>query len=107
MQINALIDHGQVRLLEPIKLKHDIVNIQLIIPDSEIIQPSEGINEKNNKVQDTSNEYAEFSPQIQQMMQRIDEILNQSIDDSDVPELTDKQLQRLKAFSYREEFKNE
>lgn len=107
MQINALIDHGQVKLLEPLQLKHEKVNIQLIIPDNEIVQSSESVENKKEKVKDTSNEYAELSPQIQQMMNDIDVILNQPIDDSDIPELTEEQQQRIDAFSYREEFKSE
>jgi hypothetical protein len=107
MQVNALIDHGQVKLLEPINLKHDQVNIQLIIPDSEIIKTSITVNNNEEKAKDIPDEYAEFPPQIQKMMHNIDKILNAHIDDSDIHKLTKKQQQRFEEFSYRQEFKNE
>ena len=97
MQINALIDNGQVKLLEPVNLKHSQVNVQFIIPDNEIVKTSE-----SKKI----NEYSDFSLQMQQMMHDIDTILSQPIDDSDIPELTGEQQQRIEAFSYHEEFKS-
>ena len=93
MYVKAVIEEGEVKLLESVKLKHNKVNIKLIIPDNEVVQYSD--------------EYADFSPQIQQMMHDLDEIRNRSIDDSEISELTKKQQQRMDAFSYRKEFESE
>jgi len=93
MYVKAVIEEGEVKLLESVKLKHNKVNIKLIIPDNEVVQYSD--------------EYADFSPQIQQMMHDLDEIRNRPIDDSEISDLTEKQQQRMDAFSHRKEFESE
>ena len=107
MYIKAVIEHGEIKLLEPVKLKHDKVNIKLIIPDNEVVKTSEIVNDKKDKLMSVSNKYADFSPQIQQMMHDLDEIRNRPIDDSEIPDLTEEQQQRMDAFSYRNEFESE
>lgn len=101
MYIKAVIEQGEVKLLEPINLKHDKVNIKLIIPDNEIIKNSQPDEETRD------NPYKDFSPEIQQMMRELDEIRNRPLDESEVSELTEEQEQRFRAFSCREEFKSE
>ncbi|MCU7937760.1 MAG: hypothetical protein KZQ64_10905 [gamma proteobacterium symbiont of Bathyaustriella thionipta] len=101
MHVKAIIEQGEVKLLAPVNLKHDKVNIELIIPDNEIIKE-----EQTNKI--TVDEYyMHFSPEIQAMMRDIDDIRSQYIKDSEIPELSEEQQLRIKAFSHRKEFKGE
>jgi hypothetical protein len=101
MHVKAVIEQGEVKLLTPINLKHDKVNIELIIPDNEVIS-----SEQTRKI-DKDDPYKQFSPEIQKMMREIDEIRNQPIDDSVVPELTEKQKARIKAFEFRHQLRKE
>ena len=110
MQIDAVIEHGQVKLLEPINLKHGHVNIKLIIPDSEVIKTSE-LKGSNNKVKKEDNtdsiKGSNYSPQLQEMMNDIDKILNDPIDDTEQVELTINQKDREKSFKFRQQLRNE
>lgn len=118
MQIEALIEDGQVKLLEAIHLKHDRVNITVIIPDNEIIQSNQArletktaikteIKTATKDINTMLSNYSDYPIKTKKMMVDIDQILNKPIDDSLIAELTETQQQCFDAFSARHEFKNE
>ena len=101
MYVKAVIEQGEVKLLKPINLKHDKVNIELIIPDNEVISSEQTIEK------DKQEPYKQFSPEIQKMMRDIDDIRNQPIDDSEPPELTENNKERIKAFEFRRQLRKD
>ena len=70
MNVKAVIERGEIKLLKPINLKHDKVNIELIIPDNEVISSEKTIEK------DKLESHKQFSPEIQKMMREMDEIRN-------------------------------
>lgn len=90
MNIQAIWENGVLRPLQPLHLKHDKVVIQ--VPDEEIESPN----------------LFHLSPEIykcaQSMREKFDAILNAPLPpDDELPELTEKQMERIAAFELRED----
>ena len=93
MQIEAIYDHGKLELTKPLQLKHQLVKVMVEIPDSEI----EAVGEPYN-----------LPPEVVEMANKMkretDEILNAALPpDEKLPELTEKQRNRIEAFALRED----
>ncbi len=93
MQVDAIYDHGKLELAQPLKLKHQRIKVTVEIPDTEI--------EKNETPYHLPPEVVEMA---KKMEQETDEILNAPLPpDDELPELTEKQLDRIEAFALRED----
>ena len=93
MQVEAIYDHGKLELAQSLKLKHQRIKVTVEIPDAEI--------EKNETPYHLPPEVVEMA---KKMEQETDEILNGPLPpDDELPELTEKQLDRIEAFALRED----
>jgi len=93
MQIEAIYDDGKLELTKPLRLKHQRIKVMVEIPDSEI---------------ETVGTPYNLPPEVVEMANKMekvtDEILNASLlPDEALPELTEKQLDRIEAFALRED----
>jgi len=93
MQLEAIYDHGQLKFAQPVTLKHDYLRLIVNVPNEEIF-PS-------------GNPYslsAEVIERARDMRERLDAIRNAPLPpDAELPELTEKQLERIAAFELRED----
>lgn len=93
MQVDAIYDHGKLELAQPLKLKHQRIKVTVEIPDAEI--------EENETPYHLPPEVVEMA---KKMEQETDKILNAPLPpDDELPELTEKQLDRIEAFALRED----
>lgn len=93
MQIEAIYNHGQLTFAQPLRLKHDNLRLIVNVPDEEIV---------------TNDNPYNLPPEVlksaQAMRERLDAIRNAPPPpDDELPELTDKQLERIAAFELRED----
>ena len=104
MKIQAIFENGVFRPVQPLVLKHSVVTIQ--VPDEEIA----------NTVPHASEEVArptyslppEAAAYSEQLKERLDRIRNAPLpDDASLPPLTQKQIERIEAFSLRDEIRGE
>lgn len=96
MLAEAWYDNGKIEFTRNYSFKHNRFKISVKLPDDEILDDAG----KNNqplpeKPQLTAETY------MQTMMKQLDAIRTMPLDDSKVPELTEKQLDRVAAFHLR------
>lgn len=93
MQIEAIYDHGRLKFAYPIEFRHQPIRLVVDIADDEIVN--------------LPNPYGlalEVLDAAAQMRSRLDAArLAPSRPDADLPELTQKQLERIEAFTLRED----
>ncbi len=93
MQLEAIYDHGQLKFAQPVTLTHDYLRLIVNVSNEEIF-PSD-------------NPYrlsAEVMERARDMRERLDDIRNAPLPpDAELPELTEKQLERIAAFELRED----
>jgi len=93
MQIEAIYDHGKLELIKPLRLKHQRIKVTVEIPDAEI--------EKDPSPYHLPPEVVDMA---NKMEKETDEILNAPLPLNEaLPELTEKQLDRIEAFALRED----
>jgi predicted DNA-binding antitoxin AbrB/MazE fold protein len=93
MQLEAIYDHGQLKFVQPVTLKHEYLRLIVNVPDEEIISGS--------KPNSLSSEVVE---RARVMRERLDAIRNAPLPpDDELPELSGRQRQRIAAFELRED----
>jgi hypothetical protein len=94
MQVEALYDHGRLEFTRPLQLRHERLRLIVEIPDEELITP----------MPPTYNLPLEVFARAQAMRDTLDAIRNAPLPpDDELPELTEKQRERIAAFALRED----
>ena len=120
MQVEAIYDQGRLEFAHPLKLKHQRIRLIVDIADDEIVDPSNpyGLDpeilavaaqarsrlDAIRLVPDSFETLISQNPAdawLQQMKSTL--IAVQLKPDDEIPELTQKQLDRIEAFSHRED----
>lgn len=92
MQVEAIYDHGKLEFIPPLRLKHDQVRLLVTVPDDEV------------ETQPPYNLPSEVYERAKAMREKFDAILDAPLPpDDELPELTEKQLERMAAFELRDE----
>ena len=103
MQVEAIYNKGKLELPESIYLTHKRFPVQVVLPDEVIERKKE--TERNNPA--GSDEKVPH-PHIQAMLDDLDLILNAPLPpDYNLPELTEKQQDRIAAFALRRQYRRE
>ncbi|QVL50229.1 MAG: hypothetical protein KFB96_07210 [Thiocapsa sp.] len=92
MQVEAIYNHGKLEFITPVKLRHDTLRVVVEVPDDEI-EPRESPYDLPQEV----------VARACAMREKLDAIRNAPLPDDEVPDLTDKQQQRLDAFALQED----
>jgi hypothetical protein len=104
MKIEAIYDNGRIELPPSLRLASKRFSVRIEIPESEIIADPESkdAGQKPNYV---------LPPEVhalaKEMSDRLDRIRNAPPSDEDLPNLTQKQYERMKAFEFREKLRAE
>lgn len=93
MQIEAIYDHGRLEFVTPVRLKRERLRLRVEVPDDAIDGLEEGF---------------QLPPKVIAQARAQREALNAIRDatpppDNELPELSDKQVQRFEAFARRED----
>jgi len=92
MQLEAIYDHGKLHFISPVHLRHERIKVVVDVPDEEV---------KETTPYDLPPEVTKMA---EEMERKTDEILNAPFSpDEELPELTEKQLDRIVAFELRED----
>lgn len=99
MQIEAIYEQGKLEFISPVKLKSGRVRVKVVIPDEEV--------EEGPSADAQSYELPEdLKQQSREILNRLAQIRNAPLPPEDnLPELTEKQQERIEAFALREECK--
>ena len=103
MQVEAFYNKGKLEFSKSIHLRHKRFPVQVILPD-------EVIETKKQTVINSPVESDEkvSRPHIQAMLDELDTILNAPLpSDDNLPELTEKQKDRIAAFEFRSQYLQE
>ena len=94
MQVEAIYDHGKLKFILPVRLKAERLKVLVTVPDDEIES-------------DTAYKVPqEVIDRAKTLLARMEDIKNAPLPpDEDLPELTEKQRERIEAFSLRDEIK--
>lgn len=93
MQFEAIYEHGKLQFVTAIQLKHDRVRLLVTVPDEEIIP-----------IDNPYNLPPEVIERARTMRENLDAIRNAPLPpDEELPEITEKQLDRIAAFELRED----
>ena len=104
MEIEAIYDNGRIELPPSLRLANKRFSVRIEIPESEIIgrPDSKDAGRKPNYV---------LPPEVhalaKEMSDRLDRIRNAPPSEEDLPDLTQKQQERMKAFEFREKLRAE
>lgn len=94
MQVEVLYDHGRLEFTRPLQLRHERLRLLVEVPDEELVTP----------MSTTHNLPPEVLAHAQVMRNKLDAIRNAPLPPDDkLPELTEKQLERIGAFELRED----
>ncbi len=94
MQVEALYDHGRLEFTRPLQLRHERLWLLVEVPDAELV----------SSMPVTYNLPPEVLAQAQAMRNRLDAIRQAPLPpDDELPELTEKQRERIAAFALRED----
>lgn len=93
MQLEAIYSHGQLTFVQPVAFKHDNFRLIVNVPDEELL---------------SGNAMHSMAPEVIQraraMRERLDAIRNAPLPpDDELPELTEKQIERIAAFELRKD----
>jgi hypothetical protein len=93
MQLEAIYEHGQLKFAQPVTFKHDYLRLIVHVPDEEIVSGDNPYNLPSDVIE-----------RARVMRERLDAIRNAPLPpDAELPELTEKQLERMAAFELRED----
>lgn len=99
MQIEAIYDQGKLEFITPVKLRGGRIRVKVEIPDEEVQTEPLSVAESFELPDD-------LKLQAKEMLDRFTEIRNAPLPpESELPELTSKQEDRIHAFALREEIK--
>ncbi len=94
MKVEAIYDHGKLEFVEPLQLKHERIRLVVTVPDDEV--------ELQTKT--PFNLPIEIVERARMMRERLDAIRNAHLPpDDQLPDLTEKQLERIAAFELRDD----
>lgn len=94
MKVEALYDHGRLKFIHPLQLRHERLRLIVEVPDQELVTPAPA----------TYNLPPEVLAHAQAMRDKLDAIRNAPPPpDDELPELTEKQQERIAAFALRED----
>lgn len=97
MRIEAVYDHGRVKLPDHIQLRHQCLRVVVIVPGDEVVLLDP---------QDFSSFPADLVERAKAALARMAAIKNAPLPTADeLPELTEKQLNRIEAAALRDEIK--
>lgn len=104
MEIESIYTKGRLEFLQPVRLLTDTVRVRVVIPDHEVDQQGSSTAEQSEKAK------ARVPQGVQEasrkMKTRLDQIRTAPLPQDDVlPELTQRQHERMEAFALREELK--
>ncbi len=104
MQIEAIYDRGKLEFIPPVNLKRGRIRVRVEIPEHEILSDCHG---RRRKTDDTGYTIPEaVKAASRKIKDRLDQIRNAPLAEGDaLPELTQKQQERLEAFALRDEIK--
>ena len=92
MQVEAIYDHGRLEFIPPLQLKHATLRVMVEVPDEEVEVPP------------TFNLPPEVIEMARAMRERLDTIRDApQPQDDELPDLTEKHLNRTAAFALRED----
>ena len=92
MQLEAIYNHGKLQFTSPVQLRHERIKVLVDVPDEEI---------KETTHYDLPSDVIKMAVEMER---KTDEILNAPFPpDEELPELTEKQMDRIAAFNLREE----
>ena len=95
MQVTAIYDNGAIRFMQPVQFKHSKFEVVMNIPDEAIAtKPTLG-------AIDTLLAQNPDDPWLQLMKGNLSNVM--MTPEQEIPELSQKQLDRVESFSYREE----
>ena len=99
MKLDAIYDNGKLKFISPVKLKSERFRVEVEVPDEEV----EGCSAPESESSDLPEG---LSQQAREMLDRLAAIRNAPLPPEDeLPELTEKQQERIEAFALREEIK--
>jgi hypothetical protein len=94
MQVEAIYDQGRLEFVRPLRLKHDRVRLVVTVPDEEL------------EAAVPFDLPPEVLARAQALRQRLEAIRNAPPPpDEELPELTQRQVERPEAFALRDEIK--
>ena len=99
MEVEAIYENGKLEFVQPLRLKHARVRLVVTVPDHEVdaVQASD-LNLLNLP--------ADVVERAKAMLARMEAIKNAPVPaDEELPELTEKQLERIAASALRDEIK--
>lgn len=97
MQVEAIYSQGRIEFVQPLRLKHDHIRLVVNVPDEEM-----------ETLQNPFNLTPEVLKTAAEMQQRIDAARLAPLPaDSELPEVTAKQLERIEAFELRAQMRIE
>ena len=102
MQVEAIYNRGKLEFLQPMRFRHDSFVVTVEVPEQEILGNDPDINQVlsrlNNQIPQEVIEEAKIARQL------LDEVMNAQLPETDdLPPLSAKKLERIKAFSQRED----
>ena len=104
MEIEAIYTKGRLEFLQPVRLLTDTVKVRVVIPDHEVDHHGQSTAEQSEKAK--ARVPQEVKDASRKMRTRLDQIRNAPLpQDDELPELTEKQQERMEAFALREELK--
>ena len=120
MQVEAIYDQGRLEFAHPLKLKHQRIRLIVDIADDEIVDPSNSC-ELDPEILAATAQMRSRLNAIRLAPDSLETLISQNPADAwlhqmkttltavqlkpdhEIPELTQKQLDRIEAFSYRED----
>jgi len=93
MLVDAIYDHGKLKFVQPIKLKHERIKVVVNIPDEEL--------EEQKKVKTVFKEDGKYGSRL---MARLEAIRKEPMIDS-FPPVSQRMLDRLEAMEVRDELR--
>nr|VFK80663.1 MAG: hypothetical protein BECKSD772D_GA0070982_11387 [Candidatus Kentron sp. SD] len=102
MQVGAIYDHGRLKFTQSLQLKRQYLRLIVEVPDTEIIEmPNEASNTPTAIFPNLSPEVIALA---QTLRNRLDAVRHAPLPpDDELPEFTEKQLDRIRAFELRED----
>lgn len=106
MELNAIYDKGRLKFTQPVRFVRDRIRLRVLVSDNEVMFV--GGAQSDLKETEKSVLPPDLDLQSENMRERLDRIRNAPLPPAEaIPPLTEKQKERMEAFSYREELRDE